>query len=195
MSLSPGHLLVRPWVSGHRHNQIWNNQSDQRILNLTESILTMIIILCELNQKHMWLSNHRTLKGPSRSHHFLSAEDTAYNAPTFSTPQPQAPFSRLIESLKGLHWPQHTLQLKWPFASLTCSGLQHQAFHLVSGTRPVICVQPSLGLNCGEEERKQSREWAQGKRKETIQGRRKATKLRKGGGNWRGGLLSCRSLV
>lgn len=53
-------------------------------------------------------------------------------------------FSRLIESLKGLHWPQHTLQLKWPFASLTCSGLQHEAFHLVSGSRPVTHLCPAL---------------------------------------------------
>lgn len=100
-------------------NQIWNNQSDQHILILTESIiLTKIISPRELNQKKKWLSNHRTLNGPSRALHFLSAEETAYISPAL--PSVPSHFSRLTESLKGLHQPQSTLWLKWPFASLTC---------------------------------------------------------------------------
>lgn len=72
------------------------------------------------------------LKGPSRALPLSSAEETAYNTP----PLPFLPILQTNSPLKGFIG-LNSPSLMWPLASLTCSGLQHQAFDLVSGFGPV----------------------------------------------------------
>lgn len=118
-SLSPGCLIVLPWISGHRLNQIWwNNQSDQHIRILKESHHPKQDNYSSWTEpKKRDRQNHRTLKGPYRAAPFYVCWRDCLQLPC-----PSSHFPRLTESLKGLHRPPLPLQLKWPFASLTRSG-------------------------------------------------------------------------
>lgn len=121
------------------------------------------------------LSSHRTLKSFSQTLPFPSAEETPCYRPSLLPFPPH--FPKLTESpKKGFICLNPHLQLKWTFASLTCSGLQQLAsiLYLDPGLS-AISVRHSHGLNWGEE-RKRSRDGTEGKRKENTQRRRKTTR-------------------
>lgn len=136
-----------------------NNQSDQHVLILSESIvLIKINIRRELNQKKMWLPSHHALRVFSWARqHCPSAWETASD-PTH--PQPTYPPHTIAPPTVPSFFPRPTQSLRR--ASSASTRPQTPWHAQVSSSRPstglpATCVQPSLGLNCGAE-RKQSEE-------------------------------------
>lgn len=144
LSLLSGHHAGLPWIPGQRFNQIGKSQHDWHIL--------VHMRVSHLNHDKCSSETDSNIIKPVQRAQYSATEETAYvphiSSQTFIPFRPTFPESQ--NPLKGfirLNTPP--LQLKWSFVSLTCSGLQHQAFLCLNPDLSVICVQPCHGLNRG----------------------------------------------